>query len=518
MLVRNTCLFLIFILKLIAISATEEERDDWTSEIRGAKTQLFVSLNVTNPDSTLTSSASTNHIRRSLQALPFPPSDDRLNTLRASCSNLDVISVSLSPNRKRRKKDKEKRGHSAERRRKVDHWVPAIWIPDGNTSSCMRCGRSFGWRRRRHHCRLCGRCICASCSGRVSSTIISFLLDPSNFGFISSDHFLLQTFFISDSNAKQQDSSSSSSTKPARACDACYDTVFPVIHPLPTEGEGANTNIINNESHHKADTIPSLSHLPSWLSMPSLPVPRQPHALMAIDTTCTSSRDNISFDDINNNIDDVGSETEERERKGRIRIKSHQRERVRSYQQLLEDFQQEQQSQASQSRKAVGIDDDTFENREDKDDTKGGGGGEEEQDYRFYTPTQSIISSPVSSSRRRQPRREDTARRSKRFSLPAIGLQTTVVTARTSIESEEAVVVPVTTTEAGGGSEEGVVVVGEGGNSGFLKRYSLVLAGRNNHQVDVAGSKGQHEHHGGQTKGLAATRLSELLATPNNKT
>ena len=40
----------------------------------------------------------------------------------------------------------------------------------------MRCGRSFGWRRRRHHCRLCGRCICAPCSGRVSS-IIPFLFD-----------------------------------------------------------------------------------------------------------------------------------------------------------------------------------------------------------------------------------------------------------------------------------------------------------------------------------------------------
>ena len=174
---------------MIAISATEEERDDWTSEIRGARTQLFVSLNVTNPNSTLTSSASTNHIRRSLQALPFPPSDDRLGTLRASRSSLDVIGVSLSPkNGKGRKKDKEKRrGHSAERRRKVDHWVPAIWIPDGKTSSCMRCGRSFGWRRRRHHCRLCGRCICASCSGRVSFTVY--------YHYYTSDHFLFADFF-----------------------------------------------------------------------------------------------------------------------------------------------------------------------------------------------------------------------------------------------------------------------------------------------------------------------------------
>ena len=124
----------------------------------------------------------------------------------------------------------------------------------------MRCGRSFGWRRRRHHCRLCGRFIRASCSGRVSSINYTFP-SRSNFGFLSSDYFLLQTFFISNSSAKQDSSSSSSSssTKPARACDACYDTVFPVIHPPPT-------------------TIPSLSHLPSWLSMPSLPVARQPRA------------------------------------------------------------------------------------------------------------------------------------------------------------------------------------------------------------------------------------------------
>ena len=64
-----------------------------------------------------------------------------------------------------------------------------------------------------------------------------------------------------DLNSDKQ--SSSSSTKPARAC---YDIVFPVIHPPPA-------------------MIPFLSHLPSWLSMSSLPVAPQPHALVAIDTT-----------------------------------------------------------------------------------------------------------------------------------------------------------------------------------------------------------------------------------------
>jgi FYVE, RhoGEF and PH domain containing 5/6 len=51
-------------------------------------------------------------------------------------------------------------------------------------------------------------------------------------------------------------------------------------------------------------------------------------------TDIKSSRD-ISFD----NFDDVVFETEERERKGRVCVKSHQR--LRSYQQLLEDFQEQ---------------------------------------------------------------------------------------------------------------------------------------------------------------------------------
>ena len=251
--------------------------------------------------------------------------------------------------------------------------------------------------------------------------------------------------------------------------------------------------------------------------MPSLPVQRQPQALMAIDTK--SSRD-IAFD----NFDDVVFETEEGERKGRVRVKSHQR--VRSYQQLLEDFQEQSHatrprlsSKASQSqiRNVVEMDD-AFEIDEHEGtewDGGGGGGGGEEQDHvdPFYTPTHSIVTSPVSSPRKPQRRVEDAARRSKRFSLPAIGLHTTVVTARTSIESEE--VVPVIGT--GGESEEDAIVVGEGANTGLSsKRFSLVLAGRNSsHHVDA--SQRDHSSGGGQdgdlglAKGLAATRLSELL-------
>jgi hypothetical protein len=211
---------------------------------------------------------------------------------------------------------------------------------------------------------------------------------------------------------------------------------------------------------------------------------------MAIDTNFNCD---ISID---NNDDD---ETEER--KGRIRVKSHQR--IRSYQQLLEDFQEQSRpglsSKASrnQFRNNAGVDD-SFEI---EDGERDGGEGQDHLDV-FYTPTPSIMSSPVSSPRKQQ-RREDTARRSKRFSLPAIGLHTTVVTARTSIE---------------GGAEEVLSVTrGPGGAvAGLSKRYSLVLAGRNSHPNVENGKDGGQDD--SVDLGLAAARLSELLSRKSTTT
>ncbi len=39
---------------------------------------------------------------------------------------------------------------------------PSKWQPD--TPTCGLCTRDFGLARRRHHCRVCGNCVCASCS------------------------------------------------------------------------------------------------------------------------------------------------------------------------------------------------------------------------------------------------------------------------------------------------------------------------------------------------------------------
>ena len=131
------------------LPASQEERDEWVAAIRAAKTARLASFQVTHPDSTLTSSTSNTHLRRALQALPHDPSV-------ASAS-----AVLSTPTRK------DEKTPTAERRRKVDHFVPAIWVPDQKTEACMRCQARFSWRRRRHHCRLCGRVVCANCSERV---------------------------------------------------------------------------------------------------------------------------------------------------------------------------------------------------------------------------------------------------------------------------------------------------------------------------------------------------------------
>jgi len=38
-----------------------------------------------------------------------------------------------------------------------------LWIPDEEAPACMNCSQKFTVIRRRHHCRACGRVLCAAC-------------------------------------------------------------------------------------------------------------------------------------------------------------------------------------------------------------------------------------------------------------------------------------------------------------------------------------------------------------------
>lgn len=279
----------------------------------------------------------------------------------------------------------------------------------------------------------------------------------------------MQTFFITEATSNDDTSS-----KAARACDACYVTVFPLVDS--EDNAGHDSLATNEHQRHNSDTISSLSNLPSWLSMPALSAQRQPQALMAI--SLQSSHDLSLL----NGVEGV----DEKERRVRMRVRSHQR--LRSYQQIVMDFQE----QAKAAKHQMGQ-----EGSEKNDHSVE---GDEDVDV-FSSPLRSYPSSPM--------RKENTARRSKRFSSPAVALHTTSVTART--------------TEMGSNTN---ATLGDGtrstptGDAPPYRRFSLVLAGRNSRYLeadDVSSgavvSKNESEDGGnvGFSKGVAAAKLAALL-------
>ncbi|KAI9513081.1 hypothetical protein F5148DRAFT_1158583 [Russula earlei] len=379
-------------------AANEGERDEWSTAIRNAKAALLASLNVTRPNSTLSSSASTNHLRRRLQALPHLPED-----------------VQNSP-----------------RRGRVEHFVPAVWIPDGRTESCMRCGRSFGWRRRRHHCRLCGRCVCASCSG--------------------------STFYIFDSDVKGPG-------KSARACDACYDTVFPVLTPSPS------SNVLSSMPS------PTLSNFPSWQSTPALALTRPPSLLMAFDRG-SSNRELVGTDDAadgNARRPDLYTEDgREKDESTHPVIRLRPASRPRSFIQILEDFQEEN-LQVTPSPSTSHFSAQTDESADVvKRSTNLLSSGSS------APSVTSLSAAPTSLPTSSVTRIEDTARRQQRFSLPIVGLQTTPVTARANAKGE-----------------------------GLGKRFSLVLGGGRT----VRGPKSTHAHAPGLNQEIGDGTVKQSRST-----
>jgi FYVE, RhoGEF and PH domain containing 5/6 len=396
---------------ILPITDSAEERDEWSSAIRDAKASLLLSLHVMNPNSTLTASTSTNHLRHALQALPYAPDEET----------------------------------SSPKRGRVEHFVPAVWIPDGKTESCMRCGRTFGWRRRRHHCRLCGRCICAQCSTKVRW----------NLHFYMATLNLFQTFFIIDSTQSKD------SHKSARACDACYETVFPIIDrvsaPIATVETLSRLTLSGLRSMPSLLLDDQLHASPSFLMTVGFEQPERLHQSEAASIVPASQR--IPSDDASSvNISP-------------IRIKAPSR--PRSYIHILEDFNDSEvpeQAAGSPSFSRLGdrverasyVLDDLVESDEDASMTDAGP----------VSAPPHVDLTPIPP----MPHREDTVRKRKRFSLPALAIHTAPVTTRPN-------------------------AVGDGKS----KRWSLVLGNWRSGATATAGSPESSK------PSAVTSKLSELL-------
>ena len=45
------------------------------------------------------------------------------------------------------------------------------WVKDSDASECQLCDNAFSLFKRRHHCRICGKCICSSCSNQHNGNV-----------------------------------------------------------------------------------------------------------------------------------------------------------------------------------------------------------------------------------------------------------------------------------------------------------------------------------------------------------
>ena len=64
-----------------------------------------------------------------------------------------------------------------EESRDDEHVVPS-WQPDAEVSNCPICGHTFSFFFRKHHCRKCGRVVCANCSPHRITIPRQFIVHP----------------------------------------------------------------------------------------------------------------------------------------------------------------------------------------------------------------------------------------------------------------------------------------------------------------------------------------------------
>lgn len=112
----------------------------------------------------------------------------------------------------------------------LEDYNAPVWVPDSRADKCACCSEAFGLWRRKHHCRLCGQVVCWACSTR--------------------------NFLIASYEEGEQD-------RPARACDPCYESVFPEAQTSQSQHIDAQRRPESQRPDSEVSVIPSSPSTPT---------------------------------------------------------------------------------------------------------------------------------------------------------------------------------------------------------------------------------------------------------------
>ncbi|KAH7066336.1 FYVE zinc finger-domain-containing protein [Paraphoma chrysanthemicola] len=134
------------------------------------------------PSRTASSSSRSSDRKRRLTTADSPmrrPSSIRMHSSNPGTSNSDPIVMDSSPVTERPLPPRPDSPPShPETSRRVSEIVLPPWQPDAEVSQCPVCSRNFTFLYRKHHCRKCGRVVCATCSPHRITIPRQFIVHP----------------------------------------------------------------------------------------------------------------------------------------------------------------------------------------------------------------------------------------------------------------------------------------------------------------------------------------------------
>lgn len=120
------------------------------------------------------------------------------------------------------------------------------WQPDAEVTLCPICNTQFSFFVRKHHCRKCGRVVCASCSPHRITIPYQYIVRPPG------DPSLLRASGFFGDEGEISDFATLGGGERVRLCNPCVPD--PNIAPPQSQNSPSATNFSPRASHHRAQS------------------------------------------------------------------------------------------------------------------------------------------------------------------------------------------------------------------------------------------------------------------------